>query len=270
MAKDCLVTKLKGVVDNDNLPVLGEIRFSNKAGEGILSGRLSIQGEGCTIEVSGGTFTVGSDTTPRTSYTIPNSSQTNFKLSNDNIEGTISNKDDVVLLSAGTAGTPSQDTNIKILFNDLEYCEDLEYIQWYKIASDDVLNLENIQNLTQLMLWDCTIEIKNLPVSLTSIDTRRSRVGIKTSDLASLISLTSIVTSYSDIDGNIESFGNLKMVSSFTCDNCGALKGELADLITALATNRPVGAPASVMFQFVNTQCTYNGSAITGAVTINF
>lgn len=272
MAKDCLVTKLSGVVDNDNMPVFGKVRFSNKAGEGTLSGRLSIQGEGCTIEVSGGTFTVGSDTTPRTSYTIPDNNQKNFALSNDNIKGTISNKHDVVILSAGTAGTPSQNTNIKIDVADLSYCSDLQEIIWFKLSADNAIDLEGVESLANIGVWDCILSggFKNMPVSLSSIDIRRSRVGLKTDDFVSLTNLTSVVTSSSDIEGDIENFGNLKMVSSFMCDNCSGLNGELADLITALATNRPVGAPASVMFQFVNTQCTYNGSAITGAVTINF
>jgi len=34
MANNCLVTKLKGVVDNDNLPVLGSFRINCQVGSG--------------------------------------------------------------------------------------------------------------------------------------------------------------------------------------------------------------------------------------------
>lgn len=269
---ECLITRLNGVVDNDSIAKLGCVRFSNKAGEGTLSGRLSVKGMGCTIEVSGGTFTVGSDTTPRTSYTIPDNNQKNFTLSNDNIKGTISNKYDVAILSAGTAGTPSRNTNIKIDVADLGYCSDLQEISWYKLSADNAIDLEGVESLATIEMWDCILSggFKNMPVSLSSIDIRRSRVGLKIDEFVTLTNLTKVITSSSDIEGNIENFGNLKMVSSFTCDNCSGLKGELADLVTALRTNRPGDAPSSVLFQFVNTQCTYNGSAISGAITINF
>lgn len=268
---ECLVTRLNGVVDNDSIAKLGCVRFSNEAGTGTLSGHFSIQGEGCKIEVEGGTFTVGSDSTPRTSYTIPDGNQKNFDLSNNNIKATVSNKYGIKLFNTGTAGTPSQKTNIKIEISDLDYCTALDTFNQFGATYDDI-NLGYLPALKEMLLWDCTVngKILNIPVSLQEFDIRRCHIQMNTSDLADLKNLTKLVTQGSTIEGNIESLGTLKYVTQFTCDHCSGLKGELADLITALRTNRPSDAPSSVWFQFVKTQCTYNGSAISDAITINF
>lgn len=66
MANDCLITKLKGTVNNNNLPFFGEIRFKiDKAGSADATLTISCE-EQCVIRTIEGSFKDGT-----TDYTLP-------------------------------------------------------------------------------------------------------------------------------------------------------------------------------------------------------
>lgn len=84
MANDCLVTKLKGSVDNANLSVLGmfRVKFTPNGTAGASDELTLIVSEDTTIKIEGGTFNDGN-----TSKLIPANTVT--KILTNNVESTI-------------------------------------------------------------------------------------------------------------------------------------------------------------------------------------
>jgi hypothetical protein len=154
---NCLVTKLKGVVENDNLPILGKLAFNEKKGSGnSVYGLKRIElSEGSYIDVQHGT--IGGETRK---WIGPNDYKYLVDLGAFVVD---EGYNDLKLLIPkyiikrvtylGDASYP-----LHIDMNDYSYCNLIEFAIDNGKASVVIINKSVIENLETFNIGSCTIE----------------------------------------------------------------------------------------------------------------
>lgn len=221
---NCLVTKLKGVVNNPNLLPIGYVRLHAKSISGAYTAenaKLQItikNGETCTISTpNGGYFALsfaGLDTDRLATYTIKadsaveGSSTVVLFFANADYDILISNKYSIRIL----AGSNTAKNVVTGDINDLKFSDSIELLIVNNDWVGELSSLSNKQNLTQLNLEGTSVSgnINNLQsdTSLTNITLNRANnIYGNIDDLGPLTSLVSFFAAdVAGISGTIEGF----------------------------------------------------------------
>ena len=204
MANDCLVTKLKGVVQNDNLPYLNTVCFDfiAKTGDSDIDDAVLMvvvsSNKTCKIFSVGGTFTVGDQSTPVNEYVASQGSYSTIKAYSDGAFKLYIEKD--AIKGFGAEGSTNKTKRYNLDISQLDYADALEIInlkrtevhgefkpelnqnirQLHLTNSNFNINLENIQytsNFEAFTVTDCNYIIGNINnlyknINLTNIDVR--------------------------------------------------------------------------------------------------
>jgi hypothetical protein len=216
MANNCLVTKLKGVVDNDNLQKLGELMMK------VINNPSAVDGDTditinvlspCELYVSdGGAFAdspANVISNPQTRTTIqPSMNGTHLYFKNANYNVYISNKYNITQLSI--SGVPSRSSIFNFSLTDVKYSISMFdlTVSNSNVNGDlsDILTLTNLSAFgpSGLITGDI-IAYKNWP-NLTSI------------------SLTSAM------EGDISVFNNRSNLTAFVCNSCHNISGNISNI----------------------------------------
>lgn len=252
---ETLITKLKGSVNNDNLPKLGVITLKAKQVNGTLTSeqqymRLNAKdvsnANPVVVSVDGnGYFTIGSSSTHLTSYNIVNSgSNADFHFSNGNYNVYISDKYRVTLITLGgysTSGNTQHVLNLDLSM--LSYATSFASLQ----ASYHSLS-GNIEHLAHSPLT--SLQIANVPdvygdisafTELTNLNAFNSGVEGDLSDIMeNPISTSSMnFASCPKISGNVASCAKvMPSVRTFNLADSSNIEGNFKDFIEGLWSNR--------------------------------
>lgn len=285
MSMKTLITKLKGSVNNDNLPKLGVITLKAKQVNGTLTSeqqymRLNAKdvsnSNPVVVSVDGnGYFTVGSSSTHLTSYNIvATGANADLHFSNGNYNVYISDKyrvTKIVLGGYSTSGDTQHVLNLDLSM--LSYAISLDTLQAsYRSLSG------NIEYLAHSPLT--SLQIANVPdvygdisafTELISLNTFNSGVEGDLSDIMeNPISTSSMnFASCPKIRGNIASCAKvMPSVRTFNLADSSNIEGNFKDFVEGLWNDRSQyvrqdGNPYS--FNVAGTSCVYPW--ITGAIT---
>lgn len=269
---NCLVTKLKSVVNNDNLPKIGCLYFKAKtlASAGNYSYLLRLEtNDEVTISIKeeGYQFRRGDSQTLVRSYTLTsNMGITDFEFENGDYTVEVTNKYSITKLYFGYAAET---------FN--------------KLLNVDIDELKFNSGLTELSLWNSvdtcgslsSLERKNL----TKLDLSKSKVTGNITSIASMTGLTALNFNNTEIEGDIStlsehtglkilrvsdyitgSITSLGKATQLTTLDASNIEGTYEELATAMISN---GRTSGTLLIITN-KLTYNGEYLANAsITFN-
>lgn len=222
MSTNCLVTKLKGTVDNANLLKMGEIRFGVKGTAAITIKAISGKSVVATIIEGTGTF----NATHTNTVTLTNSAtEASITASTPCI---ISINDKYSLEGLGVNNSQADYNNA----STLEYCSNLVSTIGFSFDSIDFMNFKNKANATSIYFY-----AKN-PFNINNITGYNS--------------LKTLITT-SAVDGDINTI-NLNFPSVRNLSLGGALTGDASTFATSVET--PILASTNTNIQ--NTHITWS------------
>lgn len=284
---EALITKLKGSVNNDNLPKLGVITLKAKQVDGTPTTkqqymRLNVRDASIAnpvvVSVDGnGYFTVGSGSTHLTSYNIAISgSNADLNFSNGNYNVYISDKYRVTQIYLGDyspSGNAQHVLNLDLSM--LSYATSLTsfFASYHSLSG-------NIEHLAHSPL--ASLQIANVPdvygdisafTELIALNTFNSGVEGDLSDIMeNPISTSSINLAFcSNIRGNIASCAKvMPAVLIFTLNDNPNIEGNFKDFVEGLWNDRSQYVRQDnrpYMFNVKRTSCVYPW--ITDAITAN-
>lgn len=204
---NCLVTQLKGVVQDDNLFKIGEIRYSCAAGGSILIGTTSEAV--VTILTPGVTFT-NSGFVGETTQTVTSAGARTVSVSGDCIVS-INNKYNLTRLKETSTDSVSCDVN------QVEYSNNIKSIRLTGANSiGDIKAFKNMSAIEELIVVSGKLvgNIDNLPNStaLWDLELQYSNISGSISNLSRLSSLTDLNLSSTKVTGNVSVFENLQNI----------------------------------------------------------
>jgi hypothetical protein len=258
---NCLVTKLKGVVDNNNLLKPGEIVLTfNTSGQGITISN----NKGVVLTTENGTFADGT-----TSKTLTIDQVEYFQFNTAGTVLHISDKYGLVYFNPGDSGTAKE---VCVNIDDLKYSPSLAKLQ-SRLDTGITGNLKTIDNFANLS----SVDLRGCPNVTGSINLNLpacSKFFISgnpniTGDIANAIFvrgnavLTECVVSDTKIAGSINSLLIPLTCTSFNISANKNLEGTLEAF--AAAQGRTSG---SMWISVIGTQITYNGEAVVSNKTI--
>lgn len=229
---NCLVTKLKEVVNNDSLLKLGVVKLKVNAFDGTpASGyqyelTIKTNGEPVTISVPNGAyFTVGSSTlndpsTRKTTYTWANTSLTGFYFKYDSTyDIEITNKYAIVELY--THPLYAQHKIISPYIDTLAYCTNLKRLDFeYTDISGDISALSTLSSIEQLYFMNTPLagDISTF-APLSTLKTLRLSLNMtgNISSFSNLVNLNELVLN-TKVVGDISSFSNLVNIEYINAD----------------------------------------------------
>lgn len=239
----CLVTKLKGTVNNNSLPKIGELRikFRKVSSPSVDSQYLNlsiINTQSITI-VGDGYFT-DSTLSQNKGTTLSITGNNNIVyVSNTNCEVSIPNKYNITDLNLGN--------NSKRIFNKELDLDQLKYSPLNSINAPYVNligGLDSLKNITSLMsiimqgsnVTGNISSLKNLTL-LKTLDLVNTNVIGDLDNLKGLTSLTSIYLNNTNIAGDISSLSGLTSLNNLSLGNTNAI-GDISSLqnLTSLAS----------------------------------
>lgn len=301
MANDCLQTKLKSVVANDNLNKLGEISIGIHTYSGTpFRNTLVLKcSSAITLSTSDGNahISLASDmSNPMSSYTLePKGSNTIIYFGYDaNYKVEIANKYGISHFETSAydildftskifkdylIGLKEVDlTKMPITISDLNGV-DLTYLRLDGCSINDAqVSLAGIsKDLTYLLIKDVnTTTRKEFKTSEIGAFTKVEYLNFYNTSVSGDIANLSTCTKATNMDfwgsygltGSITSLGGLKGLRNLRCTNNSQLSGEINDLVALLRTDNPSGIGQQVIFALGSTQCTYNGDPAPSTVTI--
>ena len=223
----CFITKLPSSVDNDNLPVLGQLRInwlkqSDLTDNSQRAVRLSTN-DSITVKVSGAHFT--------DSTLASNLGNTKTITAADSIALLyVSNDADAVLTidnkySLTAINFPSINKTYSVYFDieDIEYCTNLTLLNLSNTqVSGDISALSNITNMRLLKCANTRITgnisaLSNMNV-ISQIDLSNTNVSGDISALSQLTNLVNLLLSNTNVSGDISALSNLVNLSTLTLD----------------------------------------------------
>lgn len=240
--ENCLVTKLKGVVNNDNLPIFNVVKLhANGTGE-TTSGyqrELTVKADGIVnVTVSsGGEFTVGSTSgTAKTSHQINNTTAIlYFKDADYDIY--LENRDNIVeLYTHRLFGTKKI---ISINTKQIDYCQKLKVFDFAVTDSTgDLKFFKNCPVIEEIEYQDSQIGGDLAGISeCTALKTLKT--GLNTfGDISSIAGLTNLenfaAANNPNIHGSITGLSNLTKLVVFNIYNSNNIAGNLSGLANAI------------------------------------
>ena len=248
---ECLITKLKGNVDDNSLSRLGELRIKVNKVETPVSktqGFTFIFNKDAKIEIVGNGYFTNQSLTANTGKTmqITANKATSVYVSNGDFDIALLDKYSLVHLSFNpdeeTGISASQTDNRSLNIDDLKYSKALTYL--YIPSTQVVGDLSSLQNLTELQYivlpyTQITGDLSSLS-KLTKLETINcASVNIR-GDLFSLQNLTelqSLTLSKTQITGDLSSLSKLTKLETLTLNEVYNLTGfsslsKLTDLRT--------------------------------------
>ena len=241
---ECLVTKLKSIVDNGELRKIGELRIylANAATPDYVNRRIRIISNPSQVLtcLGSGSFADGSGT-PTSQTATAGTSLTTLVFTNGEFQVSAASKYDLTYLEA-------RNSDVSFNIDDFAYCNKLETV--YGNSQNDKGCLASLKDLQSFV--DCRFSepngiygnVKDLPASIRYIEFRSSGV---TGDIASLgehSNLVSLMFADTGVVGTLESF----------CEKQSLLR-DSGDSITVNG---------------IRTAVTYNGAVLNRAVTVTF
>lgn len=253
----CLVTKLNGVVDNEELLKIGELRIRIPAGVSAgesLNNKVYLKGlEGTAIYLkdmnlynySGDTKLAG----PGEKYVCPDNFVPSVDTASLNKEGTLIIMDKYKLT----------DFQTPIAVNEID-----DTFSWYT----------NYLRLTGIDFDKSKLNLLNKDLKEVSVGSYNGDIV----DFSKFKNVTSIGISGNINEnetikltyGNISSLGSLTQLKIFSCSNQVNLKGTIEDFVQAQRQNGRTECSTPVIFSSFNTKITFDGNIIAANTNITW
>lgn len=219
MANDCLVTKLKASVDNDNLVKIGEMRVSFAAGTTHTTNTHQFKvfgSEAITLTVKNGFIATSVDAASGvTTVTIPAATDPNavqmYYVSNTDAVITISNKYSIRYFRMGSAGAVDID--------DLKYSDEL-----FNLTIND--SQKSIGHLSSLS--DKT--------AMVQLYIRNTQITGDLNEIAGLVNMQTMNLSNTVIGGNISNIASLTAATDVQMSYMPKVYGDATSVFTALTS----------------------------------
>lgn len=239
MAK-CLVTKLNGSVDNNELLRIGEMRIKV---ESVESPTKDTQGFGVafaeptTVEIIGDGYFTDNNLTENKGKSIVVSSLQGVIVSQATTVA-IRNKYKLYTLNVFIPSGSPYGKNKVLNIDDLKYSTTLTSLNLSSVkAYGNIANLKNLTALTSLTLGNTQVEgdianLKNL-TALTSLILVNTQVEGDIVNLKNLTALTSLTLNSSKVYGDIANLKNLTALTSLTISNTN-IGGDITNIYFVL------------------------------------
>lgn len=238
MAK-CLVTKLKGSVDNNELLRIGEMRIKV---ESVESPTKDTQGFGVffteptTVEIVGDGYFTDNNLTENKGKSMVVSSLQGVIVSQATTVA-IRNKYKLLQLHVFIPSGSPYGKNKVLNIDDLKYSTSLNSLNLSNMqASGDIASLKSLTSLSNLVLRFTQVsgDISNLQnlTALTSLDISNTKVSGDIANLQNLTALTKLFINNTQISGDITNiyFALRGTTKEFNVADCNNLSGDLASL----------------------------------------
>ena len=236
----CLITKLNGIVSNNELLKIGEMRMRIAKVENPTDAT-----QGFTISVNkpvvlkivdNGYFTDKTLAVNKGKTITLNVGSNGVWVSNDNVEVAILDKYSITGLSILYPSQTSADYGRNKYFNlsDLKYSTALTYLNFANSqVTGDIANLKGLTALTYLSVYNSQVtgdivNLKNL-TALTSLGLSNTNVTDDIVNLKNLTALTSLGLSNTNVTGDIVNLKNLTALTSLGLSNTN-VTGDIVNL----------------------------------------
>ena len=240
----CLVTKLNGSVDNNELLRIGEMRIKV---ESVESPTKDTQGFGVsfaeptTVEIIGDGYFTDNNLTENKGKSMVVSDSQGIIVSQAT---TVAIRNKYKLLQLNTfipSGSPYGKNKV-LNIDDLKYSTSLNALNLANMqASGDIASLKSLTSLSILSLRFTQVSgdisnLKNL-TALTSFDIPNTNISGNISNLKNLTALTSLILNNTKVEGDITNLKNLTSLTKLEISNTN-ISGNIANLnsLTALTS----------------------------------
>lgn len=192
----CLITKLNGIVQNDNIPILGSLRLmfykNNANSEKLQSFSISPGVEAITIKASNGVSLTTDTGLGGSNFVIPdNAGKIQVTVPNENVYIDIFPIYNIKGFVFGGSGETNEFNNREIFNPEIfKFCNKVEVFN-FKEHSKTPLKMEYFQS----------VSLRNLNIS------------------------------YANVTGNLEDLKTKETINSFSAKNCTSIKGNLDDIL---------------------------------------
>jgi len=215
----CFITKLPSSIDNNNLPVLGQLKI-NVLKQSTLTNNESrcialSTNDNITVNVYGAHFTDSklTSTVGNTKTITAADGVVYLFISNDtDAVLTIDNKYSLTMLAVGNSVNVTIDHPIYFDIDDIKYCT----------------------NLTRLELTKCPISgdisVLNKLTNLTSLNLTKTNINGNISEVSNFTNLTALRLSSSQISGNIDSLASLTKLDNLEGLKYMSLTGDMSKI----------------------------------------
>ena len=243
MAK-CLVTKLKGSVDNNELLRIGEMRIKV---ESVDSQTKDTQGFGVafteptTVEIVGDGYFTDNNLTENKGKSMVVPSLQGVIVSQATTVA-IRNKYKLLQLNAFIPSGSPYGKNKVLNIDDLKYSTSLSSLNLTNMqASGDIASLKSLTSLSTLVLRFTQVsgDISNLQnlTALTSLDVSSTNISGDIANLKNLTALTSLILSATKVEGDIANLKNLTALTNLDIARTN-ISGDIANLQNLTALNK--------------------------------
>ena len=228
---DCLITKLKGTVNDGSLPKLGSMLFKLRTTTTYWV-KIEAIGKDVSFSSADGSniFSMSSGGEEKTNVINVGESNTVFYV--DTSKGvTISIDNKYNLEKLDVYPFEGNKVTVDLNFEDLKYCKKLSWLALsYMRLSGDISALQNLTALTYINLDGTQVTgdisaLQNL-TALTSINLDGTQVTGDISALQNLTALTSIQLNDTQVTGDISVLDKLTKLTTFDCYNGGDFTGD--------------------------------------------
>ena len=291
----CFITKLPSSVDNDNLPVLGQLRINWSKQSNLTDNDARAIGlatnDSITIKVSGAHLTDNtlSSNLGNTKTITAADGVVWLYVSNDaDAVLTIDNKYSLTWLNFIRPSKPGLKRSVEFDINDIRYCTALTVINLMNTqVSGDISALSQLTALTNIDLTNTQVsgDISALSklTALTVINLTNTQVSGNISALSKLTALTVINLTNTQVSGDISALSKLTSLiyiflsNTNVSGNISAIR-QLTDLAFIELNNTQVSGDISSVSQLTNlrilslgsTQVSGNISAISQRTALTF
>ena len=241
MAK-CLVTKLNGSIDNNELLKIGEMRIKV---ESVESPTKDTQGFGVsfteptTVEIVGDGYFTDNNLTENKGKSMVVSSLQGVIVSQATTVA-IRNKYKLLRLHVFIPSGSPYGKNKVLNIDDLKYSTSLNSLNLSNMqASGDIASLKSLTSLSILILRFTQVSgdianLKNL-TALTELDISKTKISGDIANLKNLTALTSLILNSAKVEGDISNLKNLTALTNLNISSTN-ISGNIANLqnLTAL------------------------------------
>lgn len=244
---NCLVTKLKAVVDNDNLVPLGALKFL-------------VVSQGSPSQITQLFAILGGEVQVPESYPMTDSTH----IANGNYSIIVDDKYDVTSIKCGDSaalvgGIDTLKSVTSLTY--LAYMNDTENAALKARKFGDIASLANLTGLTRIQMPHTSVsgDIASLSVltSLTYINLGNTLVKGDIANLASLTALTSISLSVTKVSGNIAALAVLTLCNTFSISATN-IGGSIEEFVSAsIESGKNTG---SIILYTTRTNITFGGN----------
>ena len=265
----CLITKLSGVVNNNNLLTLNEYRFSF---DNLKNGKFRVDVNSDTeIKVMNGEFTNEAGTQHQGTSLVRHADETTSMYVTAGATVCIMNKYNVKNIDLSNSNIKDFDLNSLKFFTNLTSLS-LQSTS----ATGDISSLSGLTNLTSLSLQSTSVigDINALSglVKLTTLIINSTSITGNISSLSGLVKLTTLIINSTSVIGDINSLSgltnltNLSIYSTSITGNISSLSG-LTKLTTLKCSNVTVSGELNALGNLTKLSTLYiDNTSITGDI----